>query len=279
MSTFPQDRLALNGGTLRATPILEQFEAAADAGFRCVSIWMRHITAHLRAGGTIEELEQALERLDLRVLEVDHVAEWIACDAAALEPVLTYARGVFDAARRLDCDLVVASTLGDPVLDLQRAIANYGTVCDVAGEYGIRVALEFLPWTAVVDIATAREIVHGAARENGGILVDAFHFFRGTARFDELEELPVDEVLLVHLDDLADIEGDLLTLTSKHRLMPGEGDFDLPRFVDAFGRKGYTGPYAVEILSDELDTRPATETARRAMASVQPLLPLMEPAR
>jgi len=45
--------------------------------------------------------------------------------------------------------------------------------------HALRVALEFLPWTAIPDAGIAWEIVELAGRANGGVLVDSWHYFRG----------------------------------------------------------------------------------------------------
>src|SRR4051794_17370620 len=124
MFTLLQERLLLNGGTLRATPLLDQFRVAADAGFRAVSIWRRHLDPYLESGGTLDEVKAVLARRGVAVREFDHVAEWIALDADRLGPKLDDADWIFATARELDCDLVLASTLGDRTLDFDRAVAN-----------------------------------------------------------------------------------------------------------------------------------------------------------
>jgi sugar phosphate isomerase/epimerase len=48
-----------------------------------------------------------------------------------------------------------------------------------------------------------------------------------------------------------------------HRLPPGEGDFDLIRFVRTMDAIGARAPYSVEVLSDDLMALPPEEVGRR----------------
>jgi sugar phosphate isomerase/epimerase len=49
-----------------------------------------------------------------------------------------------------------------------------------------------------------------------------------------------------------------------HRHLPGEGEFDIPGYVDACRRIGYAGPWGVEVLSEALRNLPIEEEFDRA---------------
>src|SRR5262249_61387056 len=63
-------------------------------------------------------------------------------------------------------------------------------LCDRAREHGLLVHLEFLPWAGIPDLAMACEIVRGAARPNGGLLVDSWHLFRSGGEGPGLRAVP-----------------------------------------------------------------------------------------
>ena len=52
--------------------------------------------------------------------------------------------------------------------------------------------------------------------------------------------------------------------TVNHRKLPGEGEFDIPGYVEASREVGYEGPWGVEVLSDELRSLPIEEEFQRA---------------
>jgi len=52
--------------------------------------------------------------------------------------------------------------------------------------------------------------------------------------------------------------------TVNHRRFCGEGEFDVKGFVDTMQTIGYDGPWGIEVLSEELRTRPLEELTKRA---------------
>ena len=65
---------------------------------------------------------------------------------------------------------------------LDEAAAAFAGLCDRAAEHGLLVHLEFLPWSRIPDLATAWQVVDAADRPNGGIMLDAWHYFRERPR-------------------------------------------------------------------------------------------------
>ena len=60
-------------------------------------------------------------------------------------------------------------------------IDAFGALCDEAGARGLLVHLEFMPFSAVKSLADAVEVVQGASRANGGIMLDVWHLKRAFA--------------------------------------------------------------------------------------------------
>jgi sugar phosphate isomerase/epimerase len=126
--------------------------------------------------------------------------------------------------------------------------------------------------TAVADVAAAWRIVRDADRLNGGLVFDTWHFFRGSADYDALAEVPGERIFAVQVDDaLPEIVGDLWQDT-KHRVMPGDGSFDLPRVLLALARIGGLHAVGPEVISPETAATPATDAAREAGTRVRRLV-------
>ena len=62
---------------------------------------------------------------------------------------------------------------------------------------------------------------------------------------------------------LEDME-DPIDETVNHRKLPGEGEFDIPGYVEACREVGYEGPWGVEVLSEELRSLPIEEEFQQA---------------
>ncbi|WP_039921080.1 sugar phosphate isomerase/epimerase family protein [Thauera phenylacetica] len=154
----------------------------------------------------------------------------------------------FETGQRLGAQSILVA--GDDA-DHERMIENFARLCDAAAPYGLTCDLEFMPWTAVRDLASAKEVVRAANRPNGGILVDALHFARSSSRLEDLDDMPRE---WLHYAQLCDAPAEIPTDTSgliftarSERLLPGEGGIDLAAI---FRRLPMDLPISLEIPSD-----------------------------
>jgi sugar phosphate isomerase/epimerase len=246
-------------------PFADRVAAAAAAGFAAIGLDSLDYAASREAGHSDTEMRSVLDGHGIRVAELEFVADWL--DEAHLPPRARkteerlYAAADAFGARHLNAGTFFAP---DELPPLDIVAERFGALCDRAEAHGLRVALEFLPWTAIPDAATAWEIVELAGRENGGVLVDSWHYFRGAADPEQVRTIPPHRVVVIQFDDADDYKGgDLLEDTMKRRL-PGEGTFDLAGFIRLLDGMGVTAPISVEIISPEQQARPLIEAARLA---------------
>ncbi len=209
-----------------APPVM--IEAAAEAGFAAVGL--RMLPAALSGEGPyplltddalLAETRAALRDTGLKVADVEIVRLNAAFDPEAFRPFL--ARAAELGARHV----LVA---GDD-RDEARLTGNFARFCDLAAEFGLSGDLEFMPWTAVPDLAAARRVVEAADRPNGAILVDALHFDRAPTTLEEVRALPAARVNYVQFCDgprpYDPSDEGLIAVARGARLMPGEGAIDL----------------------------------------------------
>ena len=186
-----------------ATAEEHHFPLVADAGLR------RQTAARLRDTGI-----QVLDVEILRLKPETCVADFEALLAVGAE---------FGAS-----ELLVAGN--DP--DEQRQSDNFAALCDLAADYGLHPHLEFMPWTDAKNLAQAWRIVEQAGRDNGGVLVDAFHFDRSGSSLDELRQVPASRLRYAQLCDVAGPRphdmAEILRQARNERRFPGDGNCDLP---------------------------------------------------
>lgn len=112
-----------------------------------------------------------------------------------------------------------------------RLVEAFARFCDMAAGHGLTADLEFMPWTAVRDLAAARGIVEAADRPNGGVLVDALHLDRAGSTLAEVAALPRARVNYVQFCDGPDpwdrSDQGMIAVARGARLFPGEGGIDL----------------------------------------------------
>jgi sugar phosphate isomerase/epimerase len=147
-------------------------------------------------------------------------------------------------------------THDDAVRDLRDAAA-------VLTPAGVRMAFEFTAYGSRTTLADAVAICDDVGWDRCGLLVDAWHVFRGGVPLAEIAALEGGRIALVHVDDGgAEPLADAMLEGRFRRLLPGAGAFDLDGFFDALDAAGYGGPVSVEVLSEELRPLPPDEGAR-----------------
>jgi sugar phosphate isomerase/epimerase len=127
-------------------------------------------------------------------------------------------------------------------------------------------AIEFLPeMSNIPDAATAMQIVTAAGRANGGICLDCWHHFRGANDDDMLRAIPAERIFTVQVDDgpRQRVDPDYYTDCTRHRNVPGDGEFELAGFLRLVDEIGVRLPLSVEVMSADLEPLPAGQIARR----------------
>lgn len=204
----------------------------------------------------------------MKHLEVEFLIDWhLACERRSAsdrmcKELLEIAAEV--GAKKLKGAAGLFET-GDLDVGLMRD--SFAILCDKAAEFNVDVAIEFLPFAAVNTIDKALAITSDV-RPNGGIMIDTWHVARGGMEFSEISKIPLELIKGVELDD-ADLElvGDVVNDSTHHRKCCGEGELDVPAFVQAVLDQGYRGPWGVELISAELRKLPLEVVAKRVYDS------------
>ncbi len=197
--------------------------------------------------------------LDLEVLRIGE-----RFDLNALRPFL--ATGQRLGARHI----LVAGD--DP--DEARLTANFAALCEAAAPHGLTCDLEFMPWTAVRDAATATRITTRAAQPNGGVLVDALHWSRSGSTLDDVSAIPPERLHYAQICDgrvpgPASVEAMIFDARCE-RLLPGEGGIPLAAL---FARLPAGLPVSVEVPSESRAPKVGYgEWARRAVGAARAVL-------
>jgi sugar phosphate isomerase/epimerase len=273
------DGLTLWAGSVQRLGFDERLEAARAGGFTTTSLFPYEVHRARAEGIEDAELRERFEAGGLRVAVIDPLARWLPTWRSPGDlPPDDPAHGdlepdeVFAMATSFGAEVISVLGLYDPLVDPVVGGAAFAALCDRAAEHGLRLQLEFIPGTGIPDLTAAWEIVTAADRDNGGVLLDTWHFFRSGSSFELLESLPADRIFGLQIEDApAAAPADPAHESLHARLLPGDGGFELKRFMAAIVGKvpALTGP---EVFSDELRRLPATELGRRLGESTRALL-------
>jgi sugar phosphate isomerase/epimerase len=140
-------------------------------------------------------------------------------------------------------------------------------LCDDAAQHtDATIAYEFMPFDVNVNtLDDALALVTDAGRANGGLAIDTWHMSKLAIPPTDMKRIPAQYLTWVELSDgqFQNME-DAIDEVINHRQLPGEGEFDIPGYVEALREAGYEQPWGVEVLSAELRSLPIEQEFERA---------------
>ena len=256
--------LALNLATLYPASLEQKLHATGVAGFRAVGLLSSEMLREGDAGLTELKFSQ------LAVAEVVGVSGWAEGDTVSYHLALGQAERVFDLADTVQASLVVANAPTGKI-DLALCADRFRLLCELAKRYGVRIGLEFSGAAETVkDVASAWEVVEAAGVSNGGLVIDAFHYYKGGSRVEMLEAIPGERIFLVQLCDC--MEMPKYELENRHRVYPGAGAIPLEPLLSALSEKGYRGYFSLELFNEEYWAENPLVVAKDALRSLRRLL-------
>ncbi len=272
--------LTLWSGTVRGATFAERLDAAVAGGFSAVSMFPTDYREALSAGLTPADMRSMMDDRGVRVAALDPYSRWLpdwrppdGVSAQNLALLDMDERELLTAAESLGVEAVSVVEPFGVVRPLDLLVEAFAAVCDRAAESGLRVQLEFIPFTGIKTLAAAWDIVRLADRPNGGIVFDVWHFLRGDPDEALLRRIPGDRIFAVQVcDGRSEPMESPVQDALRHRLLPGEGDWDVTGLVRLLRRRPETAVFGIEVFSEELWALPAAEIGRVAGASLRRVL-------
>ena len=272
----------LCSGTIRTgISFRERLAAARAGGFTAVSLWGRDYQGARDEGLSDGDIRLLLADHGVSVAELDPGWWWLpGASGIRIPPELDEERifgfgeqELFGVAESVGARSLNAVDVFGGSWSLDEAAAAFAGLCDRAADHGLLVHLEFLPWSRIPDLATAWQVVLAADRTNGGLMLDAWHYFRSGSDGSLLRSIPGASILAVQLCDApAAPEPDPLHATLHTRLLPGQGELALPALLTDLRATGTDAPLGVEVFSDALHALPAQEAGRLAGLALRAVL-------
>ncbi len=240
---------------------------AAKSGFRGLGLWHADIEHQLESR-SLSEMRKMFDDAGLEYLQVEFLADFFVNPGEpAREESDQRRRLLFETAAAFDAHHIKVGNIPGTPCELDRLTEAFAELCeDAARHTDAAVAYELMPFDVNVNtLNSALALVQGAGQRNGGLAIDTWHMGKLGIGPDELGRIPSQYLTWVELSDgqVQDMD-DPVDETINHRRLPGEGEFDIPGYVEACKRAGYDGPWGVEVLSAELRSLPIEEEFQRA---------------
>lgn len=244
--------------------------AFADVGWTGVEVWLTKLEKHLETSTPA----------DVRAL---FAAKYLRPVAAAYQGGLLLSQGEarkahFDHYRRR---LELCQAIGIPTLllvadfaqrpddtSLRRAVVSLAQAAQWAAGFDVRLALEFRGGDAFCTcLDTALGLVEQCGEPNVGVCLDAFHYYKGPSKPEDLDRLTAANLAHVQLCDVAGVPRELMG--DADRVLPGDGDFDLAPIVRTLKRIGYTGGVSLEVMNPTLWQMKLTQVAELGLMALR----------
>jgi sugar phosphate isomerase/epimerase len=240
---------------------------AARVGFRGIGLWHADIEHQLETR-TLKEMRTVFDDAGLAYLQVEFLADFFAPRGSTERADSDRRRRLlFETAAAFDAHHIKVGNIPGTPCELDRLIEEFAALCDdAANNTDATIVYEFMPFDVNVNtLESALRLVQEVARPNGGLAIDTWHMAKLGIEPDELRSIPLEYLSWIELSDgqLNDME-DRVDETVNHRRLPGEGEFDLPGYVEVCEQIGYAQPWGVEVLSAALRELPIEEQFERA---------------
>jgi sugar phosphate isomerase/epimerase len=102
-------------------------------------------------------------------------------------------------------------------------------------------------------------------------MIDLYHFWAGTSKFEDLDLIDDGEIHHVHFADTP-IVPPVEVAEQKDRAFPGEGIAPLQRILNKLVEKGYNRALSLELFDMEVRNTDPFIIAGRAMTTITPFI-------
>ncbi|MGH2883445.1 MAG: sugar phosphate isomerase/epimerase family protein [Solirubrobacteraceae bacterium] len=239
---------------------------ATRVGFSGLGLWHADVSHQLETT-TLHEMAKVFRDHGLKYLEVEFLADFFTPQGSDARTASDAMRmQLFETAAAFDAHHIKVGNIPEAVCELDHVIEEYAALCDDAARHcNAKVAYEIIPFDPNVNtLEDGIRLVSEAGRANGGLAIDTWHMGKLRIAPEELKRIPGDQLAWVELSDgPVEYMDDKIDEVINHRRLPGEGEFDIPGYIEACQSIGYEGPWGAEILSAELRALPLEETVKR----------------
>ena len=263
--------LGLCYGCLEDTSLADLIQIAGRHGFSSIMVYQEHWKRF--PVPSRRDLRQMLDDNGIRFVTLDgvlcflpHIDSWARALVDGVDDYFRMAEQVGATSFN------VPHYTGDPATPLPEMVGALTPFCARAADAGVSVALEFMPETAIPNLAAAVRLMDAAGAPNLGVALDTWHFARTGGTIDEIRALKPGAIKEFQLNDRSKgtaAEDATTGWRPNDRKLPGEGDLPLVETILAVHRNAPGIPANVEVFSSDLRALAPDDAAARVAAATR----------
>jgi 2-keto-myo-inositol isomerase len=133
----------------------------------------------------------------------------------------------------------------------------------------VQPAMEFLGFVGQLNtIEDAVDVMQRSGRPDATTILDPFHVFRGGGSVESIANLTADQIAISHFNDVP-AEPPREQQHDPDRVMPGDGTFDLRRYLELLLATGYEGFLSLELFREDLWQQDPLAVAREGLEKMR----------
>lgn len=249
----------------------ERVAAAAKAGFAGMGFWHADLD-HVLKKRTLKEMKQILDDHGIVHIEIEFLLDWFL-DGERKKNSDAQRQKLLKASEALHAHHLKVGDFFHEPCSMPRLIESFAALCAEAAKFGVPVGFELMPFSMIDSLQDTLTMIEGAGAKNGGICFDLWHIAKLRIPHEEIGKIPPEYVVSVELNDgTYEAPWSLHEDTVNHRRFCGEGEFDVTGFAATMRGLGYTGPWGIEVLSEEARNWPLERMTTHAFQTTMSYL-------
>lgn len=257
--------------TIPNTHPVDQIYIAKEAGYDGVSlrtISMRlpgEPDLHLADTETLKLVKKALDETGMKCFDIELGRIGDGLDVMSYEAEIAVGK-------ELGAEFIISSIWTDK---REYAIGELRKLCDLAAKYDMKVNLEFMSFSNLLNLADALDVIGKVDRPNLKLMVDLLHIYRGYDKPEDLDGIPADLFGFMHVCDgpaeIPAVEDPMMKFVAREgRLYMGEGGCRNADFLAHMPKVPY---YSIELPNTaEMNLRGKLGHAKRCLETAQAII-------
>ena len=278
-STHAADRPAgepfgycLNTSTIsgQKLPIAQVVDIAAAAGYQGLEPWIGELEAHVKGGGTLEDLGKRIRDRGLTVEDGIGFAEWAVDDEGRRHKALEQARREMAMVRAIGGTRIAAPAAGatDHALDPRRLAERYRALLEIGDAEGVVPIVEVWGFSrTLTTLAEATFVAIAADHPKACVLPDVYHLHKGGSGFHGIRLLNPAAIGVFHFNDYPDMPRD--KVDDSDRVYVGDGIAPMSEILRDLRDIGYRGMLSLEVFNRKYWEQDAALVARTGLEKMK----------
>ena len=241
----------------------DRVQAAARAGFQGIGIWHTDLE-HILQYRTLKDMRRILDDNGMKYVELEFITDWFL-DGARKSESDSRKHRLFEASEALQAKHIKVGDFYNSACPFPKIVESFAALCKEADNYGATIGFEIMGCAMIDNIEDAIAMVTTAGAKNGGIIIDTYQVANLGMTYQEISCIPLEYLIGVELND--GIMPGNPGYDPSNRKFCGEGEYDIQGLIDCVKNMGYTGPWGVEVIAENLAVLPLKELSTRAFTT------------